>query len=138
MKKFMFAFAAVALFTGAQFASAATMTMNPSQHPVYSDPAKGQVVVIGYISNIDWDAAQAEQLRYAGLPVIAPDQTVKDETGIEYTCSNAGLSHHSCVSLVGETYYRNNMISMVKELASLGILNDFPRFFGWAKIAGLK
>lgn len=142
MKKFIFAFAAVLLLASAQFAFAAEPSTSlpfsvvASSHPVYGG-ASGMEIV-GYVSDIDWNAAAAEQLRYAGLPIIKANETAKDETGIEYNCSNAGTSFHNCVSLVGEAYYRNNMIKMVKNLSSLGILNGFPRFFGWAKIAGVK
>lgn len=133
-------FLVLALAMSAQFASA-EMTLNPSSHPVYEDMSKtgGKLVVIGYISNIDWDKSVAEaQVRNGQkLPVIGGGVDITDEAGVVYknACSQEGVGRHNCVVLTGTKKYREDMISMAKAIIAGGQESAFPRFSGWFKLA---
>lgn len=135
MKK-VFMVLALALTMGAQVASA-EMTLIPSSHPVYGDPAKGMdTKIIGYISDIDWNRAKAEAEARNGqhLQIILADQTVSDETGIVYKCSNAGVGRHNCVDMTRTPKYREDMLGLARALIASGQESAFPRFAGWFKL----
>lgn len=132
-------FLVLALAMSAQFASA-EMTLNPSSHPVYGDPAKGMdTTIIGYISDIDWNRAQVEAAARNGqkLPVIGGGVDITDEAGVVYknACSQEGVSRHNCVVLTGTKKYHEDMISMAKAIIANGAEAAFPRFSGWFKLA---
>lgn len=118
--------------------ASAEMTKLPSQHPVYSDPSQngGVITIIGYISNIDWDAAQAASDARNGqkLPVVSSGQTVTDEAGVTEVCPT-WYGMQSCVSLVKTPAYRANMINIAKTIISAKQESAFPRFLGWFKLA---
>lgn len=126
----------IALLASAQFASAASYSLVPSSHPVYNNDG---TVIIGYVSNIDWDRAAAEQQARAGqhLPIIQGGQDVTDEAGVVYknACSQEGLSRHLCVNLVGTKKYRDDMLAMARAIVAGGQEAAFPRFAGWIKLA---
>lgn len=125
----------LALAFGAQFASA-EMTVVPSSHPVYGGADGTQI--LGYISNIDWDKAQAEQQARNGqkLPVIGGGVDITDEAGVVYknACSQEGLSRHTCVVLTKTKEYRENMLLIARSIISSGNESSFPRFIGWFKL----
>lgn len=129
----------LAMVFGAQFASA-EMTLLPSSHPVYADESKngGDRVIIGYISNIDWDKAQAEKAEREGLklPLIGDNTDITDEAGVVYknACSQSFVSRHQCVVLTGTKEYRDNMLSIARAIIASGQENTFPRFSGWYKL----
>lgn len=127
----------LALALSAQVASA-QMTLLPSQHPVYGDAAKGMdKTIIGYISNIEWDRAQAEASARSGqkLEVIAPDASVVDEGGVVHKCSSAGLSRFSCVNTTKTVKYHEDMIALARTVISWGKEAEFPIFAGWIRLA---
>ena len=128
----------LALVMSAQVASA-DMTLIPSSHPVYGDAAKGMdKVIIGYISNIDWDKAKAEADARNGqkLPVLVAGSTLTDEAGVVYTnpCSRA-VSTFNCVDLTKTPKYREDMLSMARALIAMGAEASFPIFSGWFRLA---
>lgn len=139
MKK-VFMFVALAFIASASVASA-EMTLLPSSHPVYSDPAKngGVVTIIGYISDIDWNRAQEEATARNGqhLPVIGGGVDITDEAGVVYknACSQEGVSRHQCVVLTGTKKYHEDMLAMAKSIIASGAESAFPRFAGWFKLA---
>ena len=132
-------FLVLALAMSAQFASA-EMTLLPSSHPIYGDPAKGmETTIIGYISNVEWDRALNESASRSGqkLPVIGGGVDITDEAGVVYknACSQEGVSRHQCVVLTGTKKYHEDMITMARNIIASGAESAFPRFSGWFKLA---
>lgn len=108
-------------------ASASVVCLAPD-HAVWNDLNN---TVVGCILATQWEKemAAAASRNDKKLPYVAPGAIVTDEGGWQDSCPSWYVM--GCVNLSKTDKYRQDMLSLARQLVASGRASQFPSFAGW-------
>ncbi len=131
MKKLIITAIMVSVMGGFAGVSQAAITCVNPDHAIWNDLNNA---IVDCIPASQWQKGMAEAATRNDkkLPYVAPGKSVTDEGGISDTCPN--WYQMGCVDITKTEKYRQDMISIAKQLIATNQISKFPRFAGWATL----